>query len=196
MEIKCWAIDRPVSSPFAFPEGRAGRWAGRFMRMTNRQKELALLMAPRPGERVLEVGYGPGALIAILARSGAGIYGVDPSAEMRALATRRNAGRADLRLGTADATGFADGYFDHVVSVNNVALWPDLGKGLSELRRVTRPGGTVLIAWHGGTSPPLLARRFRLPDERLAQIDEALTRLFARVRRHELRALTVFRAIR
>ena len=56
---------------------------------------------------------------------------------MRRMA-RRRCPRADLRLGTAARTGFADGEFDRVVSVHNVGFWPDLSAGLRELHRVTR----------------------------------------------------------
>lgn len=237
-EVRPWTANRPVTSPFVLPCGFRGRLAGWFMRWTNRQREVARLLAVRQGDRVLEVGYGPGALVGLLAaqvadahvkngraedghargrrvgdgevrdgharnsRVGDGaVCGVDPSTEMRRLATVRNraavrAGRVDLRLGTADATGFPDEAFDHVVSVNNVALWPDLEAGLCELHRVTRSGGALVIAWHGGTAPSRLDRRFVLREDLLDRIRDGLNARFAKVTRHELNTLTVFRAIR
>jgi SAM-dependent methyltransferase len=116
---------------------------------------------------------------------------------MRDLATRPHraeiaAGRIDLRLGTADRSGFCDAEFDCVVSVNNVAIWPDLEAGLRELHRVTRPGGRVLIAWHGGTRPSRIARCLALPEDKLARIERGLRGLFSGVTRQELAALTVF----
>ncbi|WP_246269110.1 class I SAM-dependent methyltransferase [Acrocarpospora macrocephala] len=199
-QLRSWAVEGPVSSPFAFPEGRRGRWAGRVMSLTNPQREIAALVANGRDDRVLEVGYGPGRLVALLARAGT-VYGVDPSPEMRILATARNrrksrAGRVDLRLGTADATGFPDDYFDAVVSVNNVALWPDLEAGLRELDRVLKPGGQLVIAWHGGTRPSWITRRLRLPEPMLFRLYDALSSLFSKVDRHELRGSTVFRATR
>lgn len=198
-----WAFGRPQTSPFAHPRGLRGILAGRFMRWTNRQRDLAELAGVRPGDRVLEVGYGPGVLLGLLAeRVGDGrVSGVDPSPEMRDLAARRNraairAGRMDLRLGTAEATGFGDAEFDRVVTVNTVALWPDLEAGLRELHRVTRPGGRVLIAWHGGTHPSVIARGLALPEPFLARIGDAMAGLFPEVTRHELRGLTVFRGTR
>ncbi|GIH24467.1 hypothetical protein Aph01nite_27770 [Acrocarpospora phusangensis] len=168
------------------------------MSVTNRQREVAELLAHGRDDRVLEVGYGPGKLIALLASAGT-VYGVDPSAEMRVQATARNrkkarTGQVDLRLGTADATGFPDGYFDGVISVNNVALWPDLEAGLRELHRVTRPGGRLVVAWHGGTKPSRITRRLRLPEPMLSRIQDALAGRFEKVDRHELRSLTAFRA--
>src|SRR5256885_715708 len=154
--VRAGVADRPAASPFARPRGLRGRLAGWFMVWTNKQREVADLIGVRPGERVLEVGYGGGALIRLLAdRIGDGtVCGVDPSPDMRALAVRRNrraaaAGRLDLRVGAAEATGFPDGAFDHVVTVNTVAIWPDLEAGLRELHRVTKPGGDVVIAWNG-----------------------------------------------
>ncbi|TDD29965.1 methyltransferase domain-containing protein [Actinomadura sp. KC06] len=196
METRPWTSGRATRSPFVLPSGLRGRLAGRLMLRMNKQDEVARLLAVRPGERVLEVGYGPGGLIRRLARTPAGrVCGVDPSPEMRGMAARR-AARADLRVGTAEDTGFGDAEFDCVVSVNSVALWPCLERGLDELRRVTRPGGRVLIAWHGGRRPPRIARRFRLPDDQLDRIEDALRRRFSNVHRHELSELTAFTARR
>ncbi|MFI7704577.1 class I SAM-dependent methyltransferase [Nonomuraea sp. NPDC049480] len=194
MATKSWVTGGPINSPFASPSGLIGRLAGRFMYYTNRQDEVLRVLGVRPGEHVLEVGYGPGALIRLLGRTGAGrVCGVDPSPDMLTMASRR-AGGAELRVGTASDTGFPDASFDCVVTVNTVALWPDLMDGLRELRRVTRPGGRVMIAWHGGSAPSRIARSLRLPEDKLARIEEGLSELFDEVKRHELKSLTVFAA--
>ncbi|MBB3725782.1 class I SAM-dependent methyltransferase [Nonomuraea dietziae] len=195
MESTPWAFDRPITSPFAQPRGLAGRLAGLFMLLTNEQRELVALIDAGEGDHVLEVGYGPGGLVRELAKGpSARICGVDPSPDMRDLAGRRHRAdrRVDLRIGAADAIGFGDGVFDRVVSVNNVALWPDLGAGLKEFRRVLRPGGRVVIAWHGGSAPGRIARKLTLPEDKLAMIADALGERFADVTRHELTTLTVF----
>lgn len=183
------------------PNGLLGRLAGRLMLWTNRQQDLLDLLNVQAGERVLEVGYGPGGLIRLLRHTSVTqICGVDPSPEMQDLASRPHreqiaAGRIDLRLGTADRTGFPDADFDCVVSVNNVAIWPDLEAGLREVHRLTRPGGRVLIAWHGGTQPSRIARTLALPEDKLARIEGGLHDLFSGVTRHELTTLTVFTAV-
>lgn len=185
------------------PRGVRGRLAGLFMRWTNRQADVLAVLDVQPGDRVLEVGYGPGALVRLLAaRTEASlILGVDPAPAMRDLATTHNraavaAGRVDLRAGTAAATGLADQSVDRVVSVNNVALWPDLEAGLGELRRVVRPGGTVAVGWHGGRSSSPLVRSLRLPDDKLTRIADVLARDFSSVVRHKLATLDVFTAVR
>jgi len=98
------------------------------MLWTNRQQSLLDLLDVQPGERGLEIGYGPGGLIRLLQRTPARrICGVGPFPQMRDLAAQRHraeiaTSRIDLRLGTADRTGFGDAEFDCVVSANNVAI--------------------------------------------------------------------------
>ncbi|WP_084963553.1 class I SAM-dependent methyltransferase [Thermoactinospora rubra] len=193
MEITSWAVDRPIRSQAALPHGPLGRLMGRVMLWTNRQEEVLRLLRVEPGQEVLEVGYGPGGLVRLLRGTGAGrICGVDPSPDMRAMAMRQADERVELKVGTAEDTGYPPGSFDRVVSVNNAPLWPDLEAGVRELRRVLRPGGLAVIAWHGGTRPSRLDRRLRLPEDKLARIERALGESFGSVRREELTTLTAF----
>ncbi|WP_165970474.1 methyltransferase domain-containing protein [Actinomadura sp. 6K520] len=162
----------------------------------NRQDEVLNLLDVRPGERILEVGYGPGGLVRGLLRTSAGrVCGVDPSPEMRDMA-RKHGPKADLRVGTAEDTGFGDAEFDCVVSVNTVGLWQSLEKGLDESRRVTRQGGRVVIAWHGGRRPSKIARSLMLRDDQLARIEREMRGRFSEVTRRELSELTVFMGYR
>lgn len=203
MAPKPGILDPSTNNPFAHPSGWLGRIAGRIMLRTNKQDDVVALLGAQPGDRILEVGYGPGGLIRLLAdlTDAASITGVDPSPAMRDLATKYNraairSGRIQLDLGTADRTGLPDASVDRVVSVNNVEIWPDLEAGLRELHRVVRPGGTVLIAWHGGTSPSRIARSLRLPEDKLRRIEESLRNRFSGVARHQLASLDAFVATR
>ena len=122
--------------------------AGRLRRLTVDQ---ALL---RPGEGVLDVGCGTGS-VTIPARLRVGengkAAGIDPSPGMIAIA-RRKAARAELdidfRLGVIEAIPFPDGTFDAVTSSLMMHHLPKhlRIKGLSEIKRVLRPGGRLLIA--------------------------------------------------
>jgi SAM-dependent methyltransferase len=72
-------------------------------------------------------------------------------------ARRRNrealqAGRLDLREGTADHLPWAEGSFGAVLSLNNVLFWRPLEGSLREIRRVLLPGGTCLIGLHGAAA--------------------------------------------
>src|SRR4051812_47235594 len=55
-------------NPFALPRGLTGRLAGWVMSRDDRaHREVADLLAPRPGGSVCEIGFGPGQLLAVLA---------------------------------------------------------------------------------------------------------------------------------
>jgi ubiquinone/menaquinone biosynthesis C-methylase UbiE len=201
--VSSWAFGGPISSPFALPTGLAGRLAGRIMLWTNRQRDLLKLLDVRPGDHVLEVGYGPGGLLRLLAAHTRAerIYGVDPSSVMLDAASHANRaavrdGRMRLAVGTADQTGLPDASCDRVVGVNNVGLWPDLDAGLTELHRVTRPGGTVTLAWHGGSRPGAIARRLRLPADKLTHLEARLRAHFTSVTHTALPEEDVFLATR
>jgi SAM-dependent methyltransferase len=196
-------LDPSTDNPFAHPSGWLGRLAGRIMLWTNKQDDVVGILGVQPGDDVLEVGYGPGGLIRLLAERtlAASIRGVDPSPEMRDQARRHNrkavrAGRVRLDLGTADRTGLPDASVDRVVSVRNVAIWPDLAAAVGELHRVARPGGTVVIAWHGGTKPSRVVKALSLPEDDLRRIEQTLRGHFVEVGRHQLTSLDVFTAVR
>jgi SAM-dependent methyltransferase len=196
-------LDPSTNNPFAHPSGWLGRIAGRIMLWINKQDDVLGVLGVQPGDDVLEIGHGPGGLIRLIAErtDAASVRGVDPSPEMRDQAGRHNrkaldAGRVRLDLGTADRTGLPDASVDRVVSVNNVAIWPDLHAAVAELHRVVRPGGTVVIAWHGGTRPSRIARSLRLPEDRLGRIEQVLRDRFGQVSRKQLARLDVFTAVR
>jgi SAM-dependent methyltransferase len=154
---------RAVYRNFAHPRGFLGWIVGHLMAWKNRERsEWALgLLAPRAGERVLEVGFGSGTDVAALAAAvgpTGHVAGVDPSREMQRHAAARNraaiaAGRAALAPGTAEALPHPPASFDAVYSVNTAFFWPDLDAGCREIARVLRPEGRVLIAlqplWRG-----------------------------------------------
>lgn len=112
------------------------------------------LGAVRPGEAVLDVGCGTGTLLMAAAdRVGsAGVLrGVEPSPEMLARARAKAEDRhPDLEFtqASADALPFPDGSFDVVFCTMVLHHLPDeiQGTALTEMRRVLRPGGRVVIA--------------------------------------------------
>lgn len=109
-------------------------------------------LALRPGERVLDVGVGPGFLAAEMAAEvgAAGrVCGIDPSESMLAIAQTRPqpAGSAPVELqpGDANRLPYPDASFDVATSTQVLEYLTDLPGALAEIRRVLRPGGRVLI---------------------------------------------------
>lgn len=105
------------------------------------------LLTPRPGERILDIGTGPGQLLeGIAAAVGPGLaHGIDPSPSMVAMA-RDRCGADAVTLGGLDGPGYLpDGPFDAVVSTQVLEYVPDVPAALTEIHRVLAPGGRVLI---------------------------------------------------
>jgi len=98
----------------------------------------------KPGQRVLDVGCGSGALVAELAqRLGAeNVTGIDPSEPFVEAAQDRVPG-ARLVVGSAESLPFADGEFDATLSQLVVNFLTQPEQGLGEMVRVTRAGGVV-----------------------------------------------------
>jgi ubiquinone/menaquinone biosynthesis C-methylase UbiE len=107
----------------------------------------------RSGIRLLDVAAGSGALSLPAARRGAQVVATDISPAMieRLVARAREERISNLegRVMDAHALEFDDDTFDASASQNGVSLLPDLQRGLSELVRITKPGGTVLIVAQG-----------------------------------------------
>lgn len=105
-----------------------------------------------PGERVLEVGVGTGLALPRY-RPEKRVTGIDLSAEMLAHARRR---ASELRLSNVDgllemdaeAMAFCDGSFDIAVAMFVASVVPQPRRLLAEMRRVVRPGGTLLFVNH------------------------------------------------
>ncbi|MXM68993.1 methyltransferase domain-containing protein [Streptomyces sp. HUCO-GS316] len=145
---------------FGRPRGVPGLIGGAIMQRGNAEQEAWAVEHAElsPGMQVLEVGPGPGIGLALAAEAvapGGRAIGVDPSRTMRAMARERCAlhlavGHATLREGTADDTGLPDASVDAVISVNNVTLW-DQQAAYTEIQRVLRPGGRLVIVHHRHT---------------------------------------------
>ena len=96
------------------------------------------------GQRVLDVGCGPGGLTSELAArtDASNVAALDPAAQFVAACRERNPG-ADVREGVAETLPWQDGDFDVTLSSLVVAFMRDANQGVREMVRVTRPGGTV-----------------------------------------------------
>ena len=125
-------------------------WERLFLRFQGGQqrarRQVLRHLPPVTTARVLEVGIGDGDNLPLLPRGWA-VYGVD-IARGRLVACRdrfpRMAGR--LARAEAEALPFADATFDAGFSVGGFNYFRDPAAALRELRRVVRPGGTVIVA--------------------------------------------------
>jgi len=100
------------------------------------------------GKRLLEVGYGMGTDLLTWCENGAEVHGIDLTEEHHRLAVE-NFGlhncHADLRVGDAAKLPFEDESFDIVYSHGVLHHTPDIEQCLSEIRRVLRPGGRLIL---------------------------------------------------
>lgn len=120
--------------------------------------QLADFAGVRSGQRVLDVGCGPGALTAeLVARVGASaVTAVDPSESFVAAARERNP-RVEVLQASAEQLPFPDLRFDAAIAQLVVHFMADPIGGLAEMARVTRRDGVVAACvWdHGGGQGPL-----------------------------------------
>lgn len=143
-------------------EGRVIHWASAYdwvIRIMTLGKASAIrrttveLAQIKPGDVVLDVGCGTGELTRqakIRAGAVGQVYGIDAAAEMIAVA-RHQATHAqtavDFRVGVIEALPFPDNHFDIVLSSLMMHHLPDdlKPRGLAEVYRVLKPGGTLMI---------------------------------------------------
>jgi SAM-dependent methyltransferase len=127
---------------FTSPADSYDRFMGRYTRT------LAPALADAAGVtgdmRVLDVGCGPGGLADVLAaRVGAeNVAAIDPAPQFAATCRERHP-EADVRVGVAEDLPWPDDGFDATLSSLVIAFMQDADRGVREMARVTRPGGTV-----------------------------------------------------
>ena len=128
-------------------ELQMGRWSRRLATL------FVDFAAYRPSERILDVGCGTGSLSAELSGRSATIdvVGLDYSEIYARHAQQHNGARARFLVGDAGALPFATGVLDRTLALLVLHFVSDPGRAITEMRRVTRPGGVVAAAvWDAG----------------------------------------------
>jgi len=132
-----------------------GRFMGRFSEPL--ADEFVALVKPTAGQRALDVGCGPGALtgrlVSILGPDS--VAAIDPSPSFLEAVRQQHPG-ITAHEAAAEDIPFDDGAFDLALAQLVVHFMVDPVRGMGEMRRVTRPGGTVAAAvWDlaGGRAP-------------------------------------------
>ena len=120
-------------------------------------------IVPQASGVVLEVGVGSGLNFPFYGADVQRIYAIDPSAELLQLASPRSlAAQSPVELleGTGQALPLPDALVDTAVITFTLCTVGDPERTLSEIRRVLKPGGTILFAEHG-QSPDASVRRWQ-----------------------------------
>jgi arsenite methyltransferase len=137
-------------------------------------------LGAQPGQRVLDIGCGPGFYVSEIAdrvgKSGA-VVGVDISAEMLSLAKRRCEGHANIAFHEASATALPvdDSSFDAGLSVQVLEHISDVDAALAEMHRVLRPGARLVlwdvdwstVSWHS-EDPARMSRVLRAWEDHVS----------------------------
>lgn len=123
-----------------------------------------------PGERVLDVACGTGAVASVALRetgSEGAVVGIDRSPEMLEVA-RRKMPDVDWREGRAEALPFPDESFDAVLCQFGLMFFDDRDQALREMLRLLRPGGRVtLVVWDGLERSPAYTALTELVEQQL-----------------------------
>jgi arsenite methyltransferase len=169
-----------------------------------RRREVLRVLEPRPGERVLDIGCGPGFLaseLGVAVGPAGSVEGIDSSDAMLAIARARCAAQpwVSIRQGNASRLDCPSGGFDAAVTVQVHEYVADVAGSLSDVFRILRPGGRVLIVdtdwdsivWSSGDSERM-TRVLSAFEEHLAhphlprQLGPLLSRAGFRVERCEV----------
>ena len=144
------------------PAGWIGRMAGHVMAVKNGGMNRATIahLDLQPNDRVLEIGFGPGKAIRMVAERlpNGFVAGLDHSPIMVRQAAYRNrklirAGAVEVRLGDVARIPHGDNAFDKVFAVNSFHYWPAPESALSEIHRVLRPDGTLVLTIRAVNAP-------------------------------------------
>ena len=134
------------------------------------RKDAVRIANDRPSQRILEVGVGTGLSLPYF-RSDARVTGIDVSAEMLAKARRRVERRKLKQVEAllemdAENMSFEDDSFDAVLALYVASVVPNPPRFAAEMRRVCRPGGTIVVVNHFTSENPAM----RFIEKRLAPL--------------------------
>lgn len=137
-----------IGKQFGNPQGMIGTICCVIMNVMNQKMYRKIVSTTKiyPGEEILDIGYGNGYLLKKLHKKyNVNMYGIDISEDMKHKAIRKNKkalseNHLHLKVGDCCDLQFQDNLFSAVTSVNTIYFWNDTVKGLSEIRRVLKPG--------------------------------------------------------
>ena len=139
-----------IGSQFGNPRGFVGKVCCVIMNVINKSmyKNTVSVIEMSSDGNILDIGYGNGYLLNLVyKKTKANLYGIDISEDMKIQATKRNKkalgdGKLFLDIGDCCDLKYADDFFEAVTSINTVYFWEDTVKGLSEIHRTLKSGGS------------------------------------------------------
>lgn len=135
------------------------------------------LLAPRPGEKVLDAGCGTGIFTVDFLAAGAQVVGLDISGPMLSLARKKTTGYTFFPVqGDMQHLPFGEDSFDKAISITALEFIADARSAVDELFRVTRPGGYVMVATLNSLSPWAARRRAKTPRGQSHILENAVFR--------------------
>lgn len=124
-----------------------------------RSRRILSYLNPRAGELILDIGCGNARDLIRILKQGGKVVGVDISVQMIEEARRELDGSPfngyELKVGDATHLDFPEKYFDKVIASEIIEHIPDWQKALSEMHRVLKPKGELIIStpnrhsWYG-----------------------------------------------
>jgi ubiquinone/menaquinone biosynthesis C-methylase UbiE len=118
-----------------------------------RQMDAVVALVGEGAGDLLDIGCGPGRLLAALSERGWTVHGIDAAPRMLELAAARlPSGSERLTVASAEELPFPDQSFDAATAVG-VFEWTDTGRALREMTRVLRPGGRAVICVRNSRAP-------------------------------------------
>jgi len=178
-------IKQYLSSQLVRPSGVIGKYV--IGKLWNRHNvalndSTFLHLQAHNNDRILEVGFGGGYLLKKLLSIAivGSVAGVDASPIMVQQARKKFSRHIDsavlhLYLGTAEQLPFSAGCFDKACSVNSIFYWPDLAAGVTEIHRVLRANGFLVLTFTAKAD--LDTQGFAHPGIRSYADDEVLAAL-------------------
>jgi len=120
-------------------------------------------LAPRPEERILDIGCGDGHYDTLIAKSGAHVLGVDVHAErLRIAGSRNHNDRTEYHFVDAERMGFEEASFDKALSLCVMEHLRDDLRVMGHVFRVLKPGGFFIFSADSLSNPELRPpERFR-----------------------------------
>lgn len=120
---------------------------------------IPVLVSPRKGERLLDIGCGSGNHLLQLNKKGLDVSGIDASPYMISLARQRLGNRCSLKTGMAEDLPYEDNEFDYSILINTFEFLDDPLQVLREAGRVTK--NKILIVVMNSVSWDYFSNRFQ-----------------------------------